>query len=81
MDDIKVFPFEKGYKHEDFGECVFSTPDFVSFVTTYPPAAYRVQQMWDNGWEVYVQPVKYCYRSAENPDKAYITTYKRRTLK
>lgn len=74
-EEIKVWMPAKGYKCEDFGECVFVTPDFVTFMTDYPPAAIRAHQMWINGWEVYYQPVR------RSEDHLYLTTYKRRTLK
>jgi hypothetical protein len=81
ISEIKVWMPEKGYKDADLGECIFVTDDFVTFATDYPPAALRSQQMWNNGWEVYVQPVLYTWVSANTPNRGYVTTYKRRTLK
>lgn len=80
-EEIKVWMPKQGYKDDNLGECLFVTDDFVTFVTTYPPAAYRVQSMWDNGWEIYVQPASYVWVKANKPEHSYVTTYKRRTLK
>ena len=79
--DILVWMPTVGYKDDNLGECIFVTVDFSSFVTTWPPAAVRVQAMWDNGWEIYIQPTKFKWVNADDPEKAYVTTYKRRNMK
>lgn len=81
ISEIKVWMPDEGYKDDNLGECIFATSDFVTFATDYAPAAYRAQGMWDNGWEIYIQPTPYRAKSSSNPDKCYVTTYKRRTLK
>ena len=80
-EELKVFQFVEDWEHPDWGRCLFANEQFITMLTTYPPGAHRCNDMWKNGWEIYVQPTVYRSKDFNNGSNSYYTTYKRRTLK
>jgi hypothetical protein len=80
-EEIDVHFFKAGWENEDYGRVFFANDDFVTFMTKYPPGALRCSDMWNMGWEIYVQPLPHYSKDYRGGGDCYITTYKRRTLK
>lgn len=77
-DESTVHQFVEGWEHPEWGKVQFANENFVSMITKYPPGAHRCNDMWNCGWEIYVQPEPTW--NGTMGDKHYITTYKRRTI-
>lgn len=76
--ELKVHKFEEGWEHPEWGKVQFANDNFVTMLTPNPPGAHRCNDMWNCGWEIYVQPQKIW----NGPDgkKHVLTTYKRRDI-
>lgn len=77
---MKIYEFKAGWENEDFGKCQLANDDFVTFINKWPPDAVLSSSMWENGWEIYVQPWEFYSKDFNKGEKSYVTTYKRRNL-